>query len=863
MSILRTVLRRLRSLFGRRRFEDEMADEMRCHLEMQEAANRTAGMDPDEARCAARRQFGHIDGAKEAARDQRRLGLVEDLARDLRFAVRMLAKTPGATALSIVSIALGIGATTALFSLADEVLFNPFPFPKPHELYNVYARDEHGRFVRFTWRDYEVMSQAGASFGQLAASSKHGFLLERPDGEETLAGRAVSSNMLTLIGARTVLGGTALGLADGVPQVVISHRLWRKDFSSAPSIVGRHIRVNRRDCVVSGVLRPDYGDISRLMVLDLWIGAETQFQKGQKDVDDYEFVMRLNPGVRPRAVAAALDASIRGPGGRRPAPVGVPGTRLGADYSMNWTQKAIGGGVLLALLSLLLFVSCANVAQMKLAQAEARKREFAMRIALGSGPWAVARQLLIEAGLLSTIGAAWGVLLAQGLLYWLNLIINSITPWFGLQVRLDWDILGFSAGATAAALLLAGLAPARLVMKLDLTQVLQLGQGTGRTSGWLQRALISGQTAISVAIFGLAVLFLQSFHHAAAVRPGFDPDKSLLVMNVAPGLGLSSGDWANQAGERLAALPGVKGVAAARCLPLTGSGNGQRVSVDIPGGAPLACGVNSVGPNYFAVMGTRLLAGRGFEPRDANGGTAVAVISRELAGCAFGGRDPIGEWLVIDGQKRQITGVTEDLPPSANLHEHPQPYVYLPYEQKGHGELVLFVEAAQMPDSLAPSVRSELKRFDPEIAFFQVKTLRQHLDFALFPDRAAALVTTTLGSLGFLLTAAGLFGVLQFAVNRRTREIGVRMALGADRREVRWMILRESLRTIAWGLVLGLVLLAMAARFFKSAVLDVSPLDPWTYGISAAAAVLVALAAAWLPALRATKIDPVEALRAE
>jgi predicted permease len=578
---------------------------------------------------------------------------------------------------------------------------------------------------------------------------------------------------------------------------------------------------------------------------------------------DFEIIARLKPGVSAAAVGARFDAAIRGPGKNKPAPKGLTGTLLEAKFVPGWESTLIGGGGLLLVLGLVLFTACANVAQLRLAQAEARKKELGIRMALGAGAWRMMRQLLVETGLVSLAGAGLGIMLAQSLMEKTTQFLSARFTYIDPGIHLDYRVLTFALAAATAAVLLAGLAPARHAVRLNLNEVLKSEQSTlGAHSTWQKKALIAGQVAVSVVLFGMAVLFLESLRNAAAVRPGLDPHKRLLVMELSPGSNTPPARWCQEACERLSGLPGVRGATFARRLPLSGSGGGFKVRVEIPGQAPLGVGLNNVAGNYFPLMGTRVLAGRGIDTSDRENSPLVVVISQRLSRQVFAGRNPLGEWISIEGKMRQVVGVAED-GPSNYLHDLPEPYLYLPFSQAPWGDITLLVETAGEPGALAQAARHELKRFDPRVTVLSLTTLRQHMQQALTVDQLLATISTGLGIFGFLLTAAGLFGVIQYAVSRRTREIGLRMSLGAEPGAIKKMVLSESLRMAAWGIPIGLLLLGAAGWWVRSLLLGVTPLDPLTYVTSAAAAVIVALTAAWLPARRATQVDPMAALRSE
>jgi putative ABC transport system permease protein len=795
----------------------------------------------------------------------------ESLWHDAVIAVRVLSRSRGTTALCILSVALGIGLTTALFSVADAIFLRPYPLERPGEVLKALSFGDDGRGFWYGWPDYEDMARAGSGVADVAAYTRRGAILAAGDETEFILAYAVSPNFFSFLGAKPALGQATVEPVAGRPAAVLGYRLWQRRFAGDPHIVGRTVLLNGRAFAVTGVMTREFAGLARLVANDVWVSTDAWFDVlGNRDErrlrdghQDFEIIARLKAGVKASAVAAQFDAAIRGPGKNKPAPKGVAGTLLEAEFVPGWKATLIGGGGLLLVLGLVLFAACANVAQLRLAQAEARKKELGIRMALGAGALRVVRQLMVETGLVMLAGAGLGIILAQSVMQKTAEFLSSRFTYIDPGIRLDYRVMVFALAATAAAVLLAGLAPARHAVRLNVTEVLKSEQGTaGGRSPWQKKALIVGQVAVSIVLFGMAMLFLQSLRNAAAVRPGLDPHKRLLVMEVSPGLDIPAARWCQEACERLSGLPGVRGATFARRLPLSGSGGGMTVRVEIPGQAPLGVGLNNVAGNYFSLMGTRVLAGRGIDTSDRENSPLVVVISQRLARQVFSGRNPLGEWILVEGKKRQVVGVAED-GPANDLHDPPQPYLYLPFTQKPSGDLTLVVETAGEPGTLAQAARHELKRFDPGVTVLSLTTLSRHMQQALTVDQLLAAISTGLGIFGFLLTAAGLFGVIQYAVNRRTREIGLRMSLGAQPGAIKMMVLSESLRMAAWGIPIGLLLLGAAGWWVRSLLLGVTPLDPLTYITSAAAAVIVALTAAWLPARRATRVDPMAALRAE
>ena len=771
-----------------------------------------------------------------------------------------------------------------MFSVGDAMLLRPMPFHQPGKLLKAASLGDDGRPMLYGWPDCLDMAAAGRGLAEFAAYQRRGLSLAEGDETETILASPVTPNYFSLLGVGAMLGRASTDPAAGRPQAVLGYRLWQRRFGGNPNIAGATVLLSGQAFLVAGVMPEPFTGLVRGIATDVWVSTDAWFtvlgNRGdrQSRSGQFEMVARLKPGVTARRAAAQLDAAIRGAGKHKPAPAGTPGTWLETKFAPNWAASLVLGGGLVLALAFVLFVACANVAQLRLAQAESRKRELGVRLALGAGAWRVARQLLVETGLVSLVGAGLGVLLAQFLMEKAAQFLAAGSVYVDYGIRLDYRVLAFTLLAVMLSVLFAGLAPARHAVKLNISEVLKSEQGaTGARSGWLKKLLVVGQVAVSITLFGVAAMFLASLRNAAAVHPGLDPQKKLFVMTVGTGLDgtgqhgtgqhgtgqhIDAATWCEQACRSLAGIAGVRGTTFARRLPLSDSGGGMTARVEIPGQAPLGVALNNVGGNYFALMGTRVVAGRGIDTNDRAKNTFVAVVSQAFARQVFPGRNPIGEWLSIDRQTRQVVGVAED-GPSNDLHENPQPFVWLPYSQAPSDDITLMVETAGEPEALARTIRAGLKRYDPRASIYSSQTLKHQMDEALSQDRMMASATGGLGIFGVLLTAAGLFGVLQYAVGRRTREFGLRMALGARPVEIQRLVLAESLRMAAWGIPIGLFMLGGAGWGVRSWLLGITPLNPLVYLSSAVAVLALTVMAAWLPAVRATRVDPMAALRSD
>lgn len=852
----------------RKQSEQDLERELRSDLELETEEQLENGLSPKQAYYAARRKLGNATLIHEEIYRMNHIEFLENFSHDLRYSLRVLRRSAGATSLSVLSIALGIGLTAGMFSVGDAVLLRPMPFRQPARLLMATSRGDDGRPFLYGFPDYVDMAAAGRDLAELAAYQQRGATLAAGDETEHVQVDSVTRNYFSLLGVRASLGQAWVGAVSGRPQVVLGYRLWQRRFRGDVNVVGRTVLLRGNAFIVAGVMPEEFNGIVRGVTTDVWMSNDAWFEVMGNHSDQvnrggqFEIVARLKPGVTARHAAAALDSAIRGPGKHKPAPAGATGTLLESKFAPDWTADVVFSGGLLLALSLVLFVACANVAQLRLAQAELRKKELGVRLAIGAGTWRLDGQLLLESALLSIAGAALGVLLAVFLMRKAAEFLAAGRVQVDYGIRLDYRVLAYTLLALTLSILFSGLAPARHALKLELAEVLKSEQGaTGPRPRWQKSLLVIGQIAVSVALFGTAALFLVNLRHAVTVRPGLDPQKNLLVMSVAPGRRMDPSTWSEQVCERVATVTGVRGATYARRLPLSGEGWGWTARVEIPGQAPLGVPENDVGGNYFALMGTRVLAGRGIDSNDRPGTPRVAVVSQAFARQLFASRSPVGQWLKIAGQMRQIVGVAED-GPSKYLHEPAQPFVYLPYGQApDSGDIILLVETAGEPLALGRAVRDALKACDPGAEVYLTQTLKRQMDAALSQDRMMASAASALGIFGIVLTAAGLLGVLLYTISRRTREIGLRMALGARPAEIQRMILTESLRLAVWGIPIGVMMLVGAGWYVRSWLLGITPANPMIYVVSAASVLGLTLLAAWAPALRAAHVDPIAALR--
>jgi putative ABC transport system permease protein len=786
---------------------------------------------------------------------------------DLRIALRVLRRQAGATLLAVLSMALGIGLTTGMFSVADAVYVRPLAIRDPAGLYVLSSYYDDMPMPIYGWPEYETMARAAGDRATFIALQRRGSTLTLNGEEYGALTHSVTPNYFQVLGVSTVLGRPSVEPIEGRPAVVLGHHFWQQRFGGDPHVVGSTITLNRKAFTVAGIMEPGYTGLNRGVLTDVWMSTDAWFDvfgKANERIEQmgqFEILARLAPGVNPKQLAATLDTVLRGQGKRRAAPAGTAGTFIETPFARPWKTELILAGGLLFGLGLVLFVACANVVQLRLAQAEARRHELAVRMSLGAGVGQLARLLAVETALTAVAGAALGLIFAQWIQSAGAVLFTGGVEWRDYGIGLDRRVMLFALGATVFAAAFAALLPLRHVRRVDVNEILKSGRDAGEAKRFGSRVLVAGQVAVTVAVCGLTLLMVQTLWSAAGIRPGFEPSRQVLAMGVSM---RGTGDTADARNlcERLAGLPGVRAATFARRLPLSGSGGGLSVPVSWSGHALMRVHLNNVGAGYFSVMGAQMVAGRAIGDSDRAGSEPVVVVSRQLASMIGPGTSALGQWINVQGRPRLIVGIAED-GPSNDLHEAPEPFLYVPFAQQPSGDLTLMIETAGAPATLAPALRTEIRRYDSTARIGETITLRDQMDRALAEDRARAATASALGIFAAVLTGAGLFGFLLYTVQRRRREFGVRIAMGARPADVLRVVLARALRIAAWGIPVGLFLLYAASRSLASEIPGMTPLSWLQAAIGAAAALLLALLAAAIPARRAARTDPLNALRLE
>jgi predicted permease len=814
------------------------------------------------------------------------------LIKDLHYAIRMLWKTPAFTMVAVVSLALGIGLNTAIFSLVNVILIRPVPVVKAQsDLMWLRAPISYPDYV-----DYREQTQSFEGLAALTGTSE--FSLSFGGEPELITGEYVSENYFDLLGVGALKGRT-FDKSEGqtpTPFVVLSEHLWRTRLNSDPSIIGRQVSINGLGFTVVGVAPAKFIGTEVGLNRELWVPlgmhpvlnppeaarlADPVADRFKERNSHWLAVFgRLQPGVSRDQAGSELSNVARRVAEANTGKVNpetlrsVQLLRMSGGMDPRDQEEALPlAGIVMAVVALVLLIACANIANLLLARAAMRRRETAIRQALGASRPRLVRQWLTESILLGVIGGGLGLLLAL----WSNQLLISYlqgTPLASLDIGLDYRVLGFALAVSVATGIIFGLAPALQSSRLDLVMALKSDdafQSTGRRSR-LRAVFVTAQVTLSVVLLVGAGLFIRSLQSANAIDPGFRVDRALLVP---VNLGLlryketEGVKFYNDLLRRVEAQPGVERASLVRFSQLGFSYAQFQVFAEGKGAADgdegTSVGFNVVGPNFFKTMETPLVRGREFTEADRKGAPGIVVLNETLAAMLWPGQDALGKRVSLEGPKGpflEVVGVARDSK-YRSLGETPRPYVYHPVLQSYDPKMTLVVRTKGEPQSVAGAVREQIRALDPNLPVADVKTLRDQLDLSLFPSRVAAWTLGGFGVLALLLAAIGLYGVVAYSVAQRTREIGVRMALGAKEKDVLRLVLGEGLFVIGIGLVIGLLLAFAATRVIAGFLYGVGATDALTFAGVPLLLGLVAVVASYIPARRATKVDPLVALRYE
>jgi putative ABC transport system permease protein len=883
---LSQLWRRLLFYARRNRFDRELEEEMRFHLEMKAEENLAAGISPEEARYAARRQFGNQTLLQEVSRDMWVVKSIETLFQDLRFGIRMLLKHKGFTVVATLTLALGVGANTAIFSVVNTVLLRPLPFHEADRLMMLGAVDvrKNGGLSSISYPNFVDWRAQSGSFERLAAFRVRNFTFTGSDEPARLNGVVASAELFTLLGVAPTLGRSFRTEEDnaGASVVIISHGLWRSRFNSDPQLIGRNITLDNRSHTVVGVAPAGFQFPIAAEPADLWTtiaydATGDDPMTAQRGLGYLRVIGRLKPGVNMTQAQAEMDGVARRLERQYPDDNAHWGPRL-----VPALEQLVGGVrkpllILFGAVGCVLLIACANVANLLLARATARRREIALRAALGASRGRIIRQLLTESALLALAGCVCGWLLALGCMETLLSLIPENIPRLQ-EIRLDGRVFGFTLLVSLLTGVIFGLAPALQGAKTELTETLKEGgrSGEGARGARARSALMIAEVAIALVLMVGAGLLLNSFWRLLQVNPGFDPRQALTFRLNLPDSKYPAPQavaFFDQLQARLQNLPGARSASVTFALPFSKSGIVTSLDIEgrpvAPGDRPdIDCQI--VLPEYFRTMGIRLIKGRDFNARDDLNGRPVAIINETLARRFFPNEDPLGKRIrpdIAGGPEappiREIIGIVNDVRYRSLTADVP-PEVYMPYPQLSVTTgMWIALRTDADPRGLISAARTEVRALDKELPVFEVKTLDQYVSGAVAHQRFSALLLLLFASLSLLLTAVGLYGVISYSVTQRTHEIGVRRALGAQTHDVLKLVVKQGMKLTLIGALLGLGGALALTRLLQTLLFGVSATDPLTFAVIVLLLVAVALLACWVPARRAAKIDPMTALRFE
>jgi predicted permease len=875
--MVREALSRILGTFRRRRMDEEFDDEVRDHLEMLQERFISQGMDPAEASYAARRQFGGITQVKQDFRARRALPAIDVLMQDVRHAFRQLAKSKGFTASAALTLALGIGASAAVFAVLDSVVLRPLPFAEADRLMSFRSMDRHGkpRPTQLSYPDFFDFRKHNRVFEHLVCYRDSGFTLTDSLPAVQVAGAIVSWDLFPMLGVNPELGRGFLPEEEepGTHVVVLSHSLWENRFGGDKEILGRATRINGALFTVVGVAPPGVQFPADAPAVELWVTlAEDATASDQRGARMLDAIGRLKPGVSAERAQAGMDLVAAALAQQYPENKNVAGTLVLPE------RDRLAGSVLKPLLillgavAMLLMIACANVANLLLARHAERAREFAVRTALGASRPAIVRQVLIESLALGFLGTAGGVLLAHGALKAVMPLASGSIPRVA-HASIDGRVLAFSIVMAVLTSVLFSLAPAFQAAGADPASALKKGaRNIARGHDRFRSALVVVQITLGLVLLVVAELLMAGFLHLVQRDPGFRPDH-LLTFDI--GLPEAQYNLAQQIAfcdrllESLRAIPGVQAAAAGRPLPL--QGHQMRAAFDIeerPAPAPdrPRSDIAIVTPGYFRAMGVPLLNGRDFNERDDAQAPPVLVVNQAFGRKYFPGEDVIGKRIQSGaGQPstmREIVGVVGDARQAA-LGADSDAIYYFPYKQLTWGIGTIVLRTAVPPLQAESAARAVLATLDRQVPIHQVRTGEDLAAETMARMRFLIVLIGTFAAVALLLTGAGLYGVLSYAVARRRGEIGVRIALGAGRRQVLGLVFRQAMQLVAAGLIFGLAGAAAGSRLLGTMMYGIRPGDPFILLGACCVLVITGMAAAYVPAARAASVDPMQALRSE
>ena len=883
-----TLTAQLRSIIAgllrRKSLESSMTEEMRFHIEAYTRDLIRSGVPAVEAERRARIEFGGVEVYKERCRDARGLRLLDDLRADLRYAVRTLAKSPSFSVTAILTLALGIGANTGLFTMMDTLLLRPTPVHDPSTLYQVFGHTANRtRFGSFSRREYVEVAARNQVFTQVIADLQVRARFQN----QRVGGYAVSGNYFQALGGGIALGRPILPEDESPaapPVVVLGHARWQRTFNGDPGIVGKTVELSGSRFTVAGVASAAFTGIDP-MLPDFWapMSAKRLFTAGSGHVSESEerslrIIGRLRPGVTPAQGQSGMSVLLPRISQSRQAEMQLVDARLESRATyQSWNHADLANVLpIVTAFALILLIACTNLSNVLLARAMNRKREIGVRLSLGASRGRIVRQLVTETAVLALIAGGVGLAISHS--SWTlirRVIVSSFSMKTGMpivEINPDYRVFLFAFVLSLATGIVFGLAPALHATRSTLNSALASRFRRSR----LRDGLVIVQFALSLVLLIGAGLLLHSTINFGSVQPGFDVAHSISVEPIQDTFTPNSMLTARLR-ERLQTMPGVRVVAAAMREPLRGSLPMARVSTGSSQFRALDASYNEVTPEYFSALEVPLARGRAFTPEETASGSAVAVISEATAKRFWPGEDPIGknfevttpeyssggrELYLTTSRTVQVIGIAKDVVSAWLWDGVDTTCIYLPAKPANSAYYSLLLRVYDDPRTYLPVLRKALGAVDPSIEF-DVRTMAEVMDFQILPFRLASWGAATLGLLGLLLASIGIYGVMAYTVSQRTREIGIRMALGAGRGHVLRMNLLEGLRLIAVAVGGGLVVAIGFSRIMRAMLFHIDASDPVTFVVAPALLSVVGLLAIYFPSRKATRVDPNVALRFE
>ena len=872
------VLAKLRYYWHGRDDRREFADEIDGHIAMLADRYMARGMSPDEALAAARRQFGNCTSLQETRNEMQTFTFLETMAQDLRYGVRVLAKNKGFAAVAILTLALAIGANTAIFSVVNAVILRPLPYPEPARLTVLWGNVHRVRVERrgASYPDYSDWRALNRSFSEMAAFDDHAFALTGVETPERIAGEYVSQPYFALLGVRALVGRTFTAEEDRVPDrdavVVIGEALWKRRFSGDPGVVGRAIRLDNRTYTIVGVAPAVFHgltDEAQIWAPFQMTGPDMLNERGSRG---FRVLARLKPGVSLATAQAEMDTISRDLARKYPGTNEARGVELApleTEMLGDFRKPLL---VLLGAVAFVLLLAATNVANLLLVRSENRRHEIAMRTALGAGGSRLLRQLLTESAVLVAIGCVAGLMIAN---YGIQVLLAASPLKFPTFIHpsIDGGVAAFTIAVCCAITVVLGFVPAAQVRATDTAEALK--QSAGRTAGGVRTsrfrdALVVVEISVSLLLLIGAGLMIRSMRHLAALNPGYDPNHVVIMRVTLPRLeaGGSPSVVAGDVLRHVTSLPGVKSTSLVTDAPLTG---GPAVFYSAEGQPPTDARsmprayVHRISADFFRTLHTRIIAGRAFSEDEIHRNDPVVVVTDNLVKRFWPGQDPIGKRVKfgpLTGKSPwlSIGGVVEELR-YRGLPENPtkDPDIFLVFNERAR-DFSILVRTSTDPASMLSTIRAALQQAEPSIVIYQAATLNELAGRETARPRFTGWLMTVFAAVAVVLAMIGTYGVISFGVSRRTREIGIRIALGAGRREVLRMVLGRGLVLLVAGTILGVAAALGLTRLMESLVYGVSATDPLTFAGAAALLFAVALLACAIPAYRASRIDPVRAL---